>query len=344
VSGGTSVDVVSAEVAREAAPAFVAGATASEPLEYDLLRVIIWSLTRASEPVHVLRVLNCALEIASGALGGDDAGLRERLRSCLEELSEAGDAVSLDEGRWMPAPVRVVPLAGAAAPAPFVGGVPTTLLAPELRKDVLAHGAFRRLRTRSITASLSLPSETLESWTRYPSQTLEEWGRGLLDAPLSEYREPKRDESAFRIYAPENARRGATQLRRWEDRFSDLSGRYLAERARVFGAREYRVVELVRGRVARSGAILAPGEDRRLRYAVDALAQNPTRVQWKKSHGDVTVTLWSEVPRSEQRLFGALGCLELTEGYYPRRWHFAHDDAPLVRERLTKLSVSIQDA
>ncbi|HYG67423.1 MAG TPA: hypothetical protein VD838_07175, partial [Anaeromyxobacteraceae bacterium] len=187
-------------------------------------------------------------------------------------------------------------------------------------------------------------TETLESWSRAPTQRLEDWGRAVLTAPLSDYREPQRDESAFRIYAPEKARPGATQLRRWTDRFSDLSGRYLAERSRVFGAREYRVVDLSRGRVERSGAILAPGEDRRLRYAADALAQNPTRVQWKKGRDDVTVTLWSEMPRSEQRLFGALGCLAVTAGaYYPRRWQFARADAPLVRERLRSLSVSIHD-
>jgi hypothetical protein len=295
--------------------------------------------------VHVLRVLNCAVEIASVAANDDGAVVRERLRSCLEELGEAGDAVSLDDGRWMPAPVRVVPLVHAAAPALLVGGVPTTLLGPDLKKDVIAHGAFRRLRTCLISETLSLPSETLESWNRAPSQALKDWGQAMLNAPLSEYREPQRDESAFRIYAPAKARQGATQLRRWVDRFGDLSGRYLAERSRVFGAREYRVVEIISGRVARSGAVLAPGEDRRLRYAADALAHNPTRVQWKKGRGDVTVTLWSEVPRSEQRLFAALGCLERTEGaYYPRRWHFDHEDASLVRERLRSLSVSIQDA
>jgi hypothetical protein len=87
--------------------------------------------------------------------------------------------------------------------------------------------------------------------------------------------------------------------------------------------------------------VLAPGEASRLRYALDALSGNPTRVSWHENRDGVVVSLWSGIPRPEQRLFAALGCPELSERSYPRRWHFARGDTPVVRARLEALAVTI---
>ncbi len=341
MTGGTDLSYVAEEAIRDYV--LPLGGAAGEATEYDVLRLVTWSLTRSQEPAHVVRVLNCAVELArSFALLSEPAeAVRDRLRGRLEDLAEAGDLVWLDEGRWLPAAVRQVPLGDGREGALLVGGIPTSSLPREMGTNVLAHGAYRRLRSLAPFAELALPSEQLDAWTLAPPEPLKEWGQDILQAPLPEYREPQRDESAFRVYLPSRARPGSTQLRRWSDRVGEVSGRYLAERSRVFGAREYRVVELASGRVIKSGNVLAPGEATRLRYALDALSGNPTRVSWHENRDAVVVTLWSSIPRAEQRLLAALGCLEICERSYPRRWHFARADAPIVRARLEALAVTI---
>ncbi len=341
MTGGTDLFFVSEEAIRD--EILPPGGATPEGTEYDLLRLVTWSLTRSQEPAHIVRILNCAVELARPLVPASVTSevLRDRLRGRLEDLAEAGDLVWMDEGRWLPAPVRQVPLGARREGALLVGGVPTSSLPREMSANLLPHGAYRQLRSVAAFSDLALPSEPLEAWTQAPAEPLKAWGEGILNAPLPDYREPQRDESAFRLYLPSKARPGSTQLRRWSERVGGISGRYLAERSRVFGAREYRVVEVSNGRVVKSGNVLAPGEAARLRYALDALSGNPTRVSWHEDRDGVIVTLWSSIPRPEQRLLAALGSLETSERPYPRRWHFARADASVVRARLEALAVAI---
>ena len=54
MSGGTSLDIVPGDVARQAAGTAVSGNPGSEAVEYDLLRVVIWSLMAVRAMYQVL--------------------------------------------------------------------------------------------------------------------------------------------------------------------------------------------------------------------------------------------------------------------------------------------------
>jgi hypothetical protein len=72
-----------------------------------LLRSCLWALTRQGTPTHVLRLLNLAVDVAAARDGqAPRTDLRDELRQSLEDLADAGDAVSLAEGHWLPAAAR----------------------------------------------------------------------------------------------------------------------------------------------------------------------------------------------------------------------------------------------
>jgi hypothetical protein len=311
-------------------------------LDCVVLRSVLWALTDGVRSVHTLRILNraTALVLALPTSTPDERLVRARLRDSLEELSEVGDAVELGQGLWLPGSLREVEL-GSHSEHLLVGGLPTGLLPEQLRGTVVHHGASRRVRGEALRHILALPVEPLSSWARAPVESLREWAESLLDTELPPY-VPPREGAVLRIYAPERAKHRGSQGKRWVDSAEGLSGRYLAYRTRVFGVREYRIVEVAEGNVVGSGAALLPGEARRLMYALDARAGKAVSVRWEERGGETRVTLWSELPRSEQRLFAALGTLlpNPDDTYYPRVWVFsAHRE--LVLERLRRLEVQL---
>lgn len=308
----------------------------------ELLRVVTWALTAGRRPVHVLRLLNRSLEIAASLSNStaEPERLRSDLREGLDALAGAGDLAELDGGLWIPAPTRLVE-APRGDHALFVGGLPTRRLPASVRPGISRSGPFR-IADRSVSAALSLPKESLSDWARKPPEPLDAWAARILAIDLHEYSEPL-DGAVTQLYLPARARSGAPQFKRWVDRYEGVSGRFLARRSRVFGAREYRLGQAVDGRLVRSGAVLAPREARRLMYAFDALAGNPTRARWIVRPAEAVLILTSDLPDPEHRMLGAMGSLELNPAKaYERRWTF-NAQYEQVLEVLRELSIEIRD-
>jgi hypothetical protein len=75
-------------------------------------------------------------------------------------------------------------------------------------------------------------------------------------------------------------------------------------------------------------------------YALDLLAKNPVKVAAAMQESQYTVTLYSELPGPERRFLGALGkAFVEPDRYYPRKWVFPREGAPLVEARLLALGV-----
>ena len=301
-----------------------------------LLRSCVWALSRGVEPVHVLRVVNLALAVSD--VVDDIPQRREELRRILEELCEVRDLVSLPEGRWIPAPTREV-LLPESDERLLVGGLPSSVLPMELRRRIVHHGPYRRMIGAALGNALELPQEPMASWTGGPAQDLESWSEQILNVDLIPYQEPQ-DRSRLRVYAPELSV-GSLQIKRWFDRLGDLSGRYLARRERVFGAVEYRIVEVRRGSVVATND-LGSSEARRLMYALDWRARRSIEIQCENEANFFSIVIRNELPGPELRLFGAIGILKVPdEAYYPRTWRFGEAYRKNVLDTLQKLRITV---
>ena len=107
--GITSLKQMDLSRAKQLISTHLYGDTIGDDVSADcaLLRSCIWGLSHAAKPVHVLRILNLAMSSLVDS-SQDLQQRRARLREALEELSDAGDAVSLPEGFWLPAAVRLI--------------------------------------------------------------------------------------------------------------------------------------------------------------------------------------------------------------------------------------------
>jgi hypothetical protein len=270
----------------------------------------------------------------------DVGEVRSRLRDALDELADAGDLLELAGGRWLGASCREVGLGTNTDDRLVVGGLPTTILPINLRALLSHNGAFRATRGAALGTALGLRSEPLTSWLGGVEEELVPWGRSLVSIELEPYAAPP-DGVRFRVYAPAQSKARAPQGFRWRDQLKELTGVFFAYRELAFGMSEPRIIELKHGRVmATALPSLAAGDARRLMYALDAIAANPTSVH-VRSGKHLEVVLRSEVPRSEQRLFAALGQLTEMDKYYPRTWTFRAEHAQNVLPRLALLRVSI---
>jgi hypothetical protein len=290
-------------------------------------------------------LLNLAVECLPNCViadGQDDSDIRSRLRNTLNELDGAGDVVSLANGRWLPAPTREVRLGTPDDTRLLVGGMPTSLLPAELSSRVRHHGAFRRTTGGTVATELALPMESRDSWVGVGPADLKTWTQSVFEGDYEAFTEGN-DSGRFSIYAPQSARPGTPQLRRWVDRPEKLSGRFLGRRELPFGMRQYRAVEVVQGRIARLMRLrLGAGDLRRLMYGLDALAKNAVAVEYEISGDEISVILRSEIPRPEQRLFAALGQLSFPpEKYYPRTWRFPRQYGAEIHARLTSLCIQL---
>ena len=322
--------------------ALLGAATADDAtLDCALVRTALWALAEHGGAVHVLRLVNRLLEVSSPLYPGvDERMLRRRFRGVLDELAEVGDLIELPGGYWHPAATREVAL-NVPGEALLIGGLPTSVLRREMRENIVHSRALRRVRDGVIRAELDLGVEQLGSWLAKPLATLSDWGAEVVSTELAPFGDPTAG-ADMRFYAPGPSRIGASQRKRWQDGVGSLAGRFLAEVSGTFGVREYRIAELCLGRVERLGARLLHGEARRLMYALDEAAKNPVEVAVAKTSHDLSLTLWSELPRAELRLFGALGSLEASpDKYYPRVWRFQRHYETTVLEQLTALSIKI---
>jgi len=270
-------------------------AAADREVRPEVLRAVTWALTGGTTAVHILRLLNRSVEYASGLASSpqETEGLRSMLRDDLDSLADAGDLAGLDGGYWLPAPTRLVDLQEDDAML-IGGGLPTRAISNVLRQSLVLEGPFRRVGSQA-ALQLGLPVEQLSDWARRPTDPLDKWAQRITELELPEYSAP-RDGSTTQLYLPESARPGAPQFRRWVERCDDVNGRRLARRTRVFGAREYRVVEVAGGNLVRSGAVLGPREARRLMYAFDAQCGNATRARWVARPPGGELVLTSDLP------------------------------------------------
>lgn len=309
-------------------------------LDCALARTVVWTLTRCGRSVHIQGLMNVLLDVGCALSGAtDERPLRARFHSILDDLLACGDLLELPGGRWHPAPVREIDLGRLSQSRLLVGGLPTSALPVGLRQDIVHERAFRHVRGTRLGEALGVPTEPWESWAGVPSAALAEWTKPIVNSDLAVYAE---DDGNIRIYAPGDASKRAPQRRRWRENLAAASGRFLADRVRRFGRREFRIVEIESGRVERAGAVILSGEARRLMYALDALAGNSVEVLCATSDEAVELTLWNELPSPERRLFGALGTLTTLEGrYYPRRWRFAPVHREIVTHSLQKLGVKL---
>jgi hypothetical protein len=193
-----------------------------------------------------------------------------------------------------------------------------------------------------LARELALPFESYDSWVGPFPGDLKAWTQSVFEGDYEVFTEAN-DGRQFSLYAPQTARPGALQAKRWVDRPDKLSGRFLGRRDLPFGIRQYRAVEVVNGIIAR---VMIPrlgtGDLRRMMYGLDALAGNPVVVEHDTRGDEFDIVLGSEVPRPERRFFAALGTLSVPpDKYYPRTWRFPRKYAGEIRNRLSALGVRL---
>jgi hypothetical protein len=296
-----------------------------------LLRSCAWALTDGVRPVHILRLLNLASTLH---FSGEAA--RAQLKEALEELSECGDLAELSSGQWLPAPTREVSLGTADDMRLLIGGVPTSLLSFEHAVRIEHTGPYRRLKGGLLSKALELASQKLDSWMGHAPGDLLEWTRSALQGDFEHYRPTGRP---IEVYAPEMFPTSKPHLLRWVERTDKLAGIYLSREELPFGGKRHLAVQIEKGQI-NGLRIMLPIDFRRLMYGLDLLAEKSVAVEEIPGLIETTFVLRSELPQAEQRLFAALGRLEVTEGkYYPRNWTFHHEHAAEIRRWLAKLGV-----
>jgi hypothetical protein len=317
----------------------------------EALRAALWALTTGgSQPVYITRLLHAARPLAapaaletSGSVSDDEAELT-LLSQALDELEALGDVASLPRGRWLPAPLRCVPLPTIRRWV-LLGGRPTGRLPAGLRESLEHNGVARLLTAAPIELGLPLAIEEEADWTRAPREPLREWARRVMeDASLRPFDVP---EAAFELYAPAVGH-STLQYSRWVSNQKALpDGRYVARQRVQRGPTSYSVLELRGGRVVATGPLdLHEGDVRRLLYGLDSLAGRQVRVRVTPSGTAWVFELRNELPSAEHRLFTALGRLHLPPdgAYYPRRWEVANTYARQAAQALRALDVRLDGA
>lgn len=293
--------------------------------QFEILRATVWSMAAPRSAVHINRVLAAALpawRLLSERSTASDETLRADLRAALAALEGAGDLLRLPGGYWGPATARLVEFPAEAGRL-LVGGVPSSLL-PIDPDAVQYHGPHRHLIDPAPELAAALPKEDLASWSRRPSAPLQEWAREVIESSERQPYSPASAES-FEFYTPASAQPGAPQSQRWSDNPGPKTTTMLARRMRIYGAREYRLVDVRAERVV--GVCDLQGVDvRRLMYALDLAAKNPVRA--RRLYRERAEWLFmSELPRAEQRTFAACGTLTIPdERPFERRWTFVRNE------------------
>ena len=317
----------------------VSAACSSMEVRCELLRSTVWALATPPRTVHVSRVLGSALpawQLLTSRSDASEETLRAELRAALSALEDSGDLIEFGGGYWASATCRFVRLPNEAGFI-LVGGVPTFLLPIE---ELEYHGPHRHLRQLHPSLAAAVPVEQLQSWARLPGRiALQDWAKELI-ASLERQPYTPTSSEPFEFYRPEEARSGAPQFKRWYEDAGGSNGVMLARRVRLYGAKEYRLVETRSGRVV-SACDLVGIEVRRLMYALDQAASRPVRALYRRSGAGIEWILTSEIPRAEQRVLATLGTLTIPDDRpYQRRWLVVRNEA-LARELLEALGVQV---
>mgnify|MGYP005842156131 CR=1 FL=1 len=311
----------------------------------EVLRAALWSLWSVEQrPVYVTRLLGSAARLLLPWPQDETEGrpaIAEQLRATLQELEIVGDLAALPRGGWVPAPLRSVHLPAIHRHI-ILGGVPTRLLPARLQATIERTGTVRLVPVPA--SDLKIDAIPEHEWLRRPSGDLAAWTRTVLDTTEL----GSAGDLAVEIYAPTAASAGADQYHRWQQRADRLpDGLYLArKRIRRGSIVHYYIVRIVAGRIDGAGTpALGDGDARRLMYGLDLLAKKPVRVLAQQRRGLWRVTLRSELPQAEQRLFLAIGREDVRPDgrYYPRCWELSLQYMPTARSALIALGVQIDE-
>lgn len=259
-------------------------------------------------------------------------------RDILEQLAEQGDVQDVGGGRWLPAPLRLVPIIEGDLSL-LVGCCPIREFPTALRRSVEYVGMFRRtphtkgaVEGNNARGASAIPHETIDQWLGPPPPPLEahvQWARDIERSPLMHG--AVATDVHMEVYAAHIAK---PQGLRWLSPQAVPDGWYLARVHTPWGSSRAMIVDVQRRAViAQSGPF--PAQDvRRLCYALDAAAGNPAVAEWDPHAG--ILILHSGLPTREHKLLAGLGTLEANENghYYPRRWTHLPPVAALHIERM----------
>lgn len=264
-------------------------------------------------------------------------------RDLLDDLTEQGDLCYLGEGRWLPAPLRLVPLSQTYFL--LVGGMPTYLLPDDLRRVLRLHGSFRHVDVSEISAlksgqehPLQWQFQSLEGWLGPSPQTLDDLAHFFDQQELQPITHQSVSNTSFEAY---DASIDKPQYVRWQSLDHVVDGRYLLRDRTPWGAKQYSIGYVSDRRLTKQSHVLHHIDIRRLCYALDAQAGKPTRAIWDPKHGQLI--LHSELPGRGRKLLSSIGFLqESHESYYPRRWvGIGPNHAHTVESLLTELGIRI---
>jgi hypothetical protein len=317
------------------------GSCSPAETRFELLRATVWSLAVPYRKAHVNRVVGTALptwRLLSERDTTNDETLRAELRGALSALEDAGDLVAVTGGYWAPATLRLVALPDGVGSL-LVGGAPSALLQLDV-EAIQFHGPHRHVAHLPAGLASVVPLETFDSWTRQPEKfSLQEWAGEVFEAfERSPYAPSSSD--VFEFYLPAACKAGTPQFFRWAESADNVTATLLARRRRLYGAREYRLVDMKAGRIV-GACELHDVDVRRLMYALDVAAKNPVRARPTRVEGRIEWLFTSELPRAEQRAFAAFGQLTIRdERSFERRWTFMRNEE-LALDMLRSLGIAL---
>jgi hypothetical protein len=262
-------------------------------------------------------------------------------RAFLDMLAEDGDALTLGRGRWLPAPLRLVPLSDTLYV--LVGGLPTALLPEPLRQDLRFHGHFRQIARGAISATPAPHQDdhwqfqTQESWlgTLPPPgpELVEQFARQELTPVL------RNDSPSLEAYV---ARLDQPLQWRWRSLEQVPDGRYLLRNTGSWGQGRYSIGEVRGHTLLKQGQVPPFIELRRLLHALATAAGAPARARWE--HNGTILSLSSALPARERKKLAVLASPQEGLAYAPYRWSVETQHHREVWTLLTALGMRVQTA
>lgn len=342
----------------------VAEQASQDALRAEVIRVALWERSVLSRPyaindaaISTQKILNRARVLlepfsVSQSQTPSSSNFADRPiseddnlgRQFLDELAEQGDLLPLAGGRWLPTPLRLVPITSELYL--LAGSVPSSLLAALVLENLHLHSSFRQVKADIIQSCSTFDGldglwqfQALENWLGAPAvpladllQQFQKWD--LQD--VASQSSPLDSEA----YVPSL---NQPQVLRWRSLYQvDRDGRYLLRCRNLWGQHFYTIAEIGHHRLKRQSQVLESFDIRRLCYALDSEADAPTTATWDRKWG--TLTLHSELPARERKRLATLGTLQKnrTGHYYPRIWHISPQHEQKIQDILSSLHVLIQ--
>lgn len=238
------------------------------------------------------------------------------LRRSLTNLEVVGDVQHVGAAYWLPAPIRLLRLADETdAMVLLIGGAPLQQLRLDGYAGADVCGGVRAVRLSVLPEAVRRDDsvwQDIDDWLRSPTEPIELWGKRLLRYAGANLVQSHAEIGPFEIYDPEG-HRGEPQYFRWtEARAYRARSEHLCLCRTVSqsaGPRRYWIGNLANGESGARSVRECPliGEDiRRLQYALDALANTPTRGSVTYRTDSVDLAVPNYLPQSESRLLTAL--------------------------------------